>query len=162
MSVTLRPFSEDDIDFATELLQIPEVERWWNTHDAAKVREEMLDDPDAHYLVIARDGEPAGIIGWYEEDDPDYRHAGMDIAVHPSVFGAGVAVEALRQTCRYLIEERGHHRLIIDPNAANERAIACYRKVGFKPVGVMRRYERNLNGEWTDGLLMDLLADELT
>jgi aminoglycoside 6'-N-acetyltransferase len=86
----------------------------------------------------------------------------MDIAVHPSAFGAGVAVEALRQMCRFLIDERGHHRLIIDPNAANDRAIACYRKVGFRPVGVMRRYERNLRGEWTDGLLMDLLADELT
>jgi aminoglycoside 6'-N-acetyltransferase len=160
--VTLRPFTEADIEFAAELLQIPEVERWWNTHDADKVREEMLDDPDATYLVIDRDGEAVGIMGWYEEDDPDYRHAGMDIAVHPSVFGAGVAVEALRQACRFLIEERGHHRVIIDPNAANERAIACYRKVGFKPVGVMRRYERNLHGEWTDGLLMDLLADELT
>jgi aminoglycoside 6'-N-acetyltransferase len=162
MTVTLRPFTEADVAFAAALLQIPEVERWWNRHDEAKVREEMIEDPDAHYSVIERDGEPVGIIGWYEEDDPDYRHAGMDISVHPSVFGAGVAVEALRQTCRFLIEERGHHRLIIDPNAANERAIACYRKVGFRPVGVMRRYERNLHGEWTDGLLMDMLADELT
>jgi aminoglycoside 6'-N-acetyltransferase len=162
VSVTLRPFEEGDVPFATALLQLPEVERWWNTHDAAKVRAEILDDPEAHYSVIEQDGEPVGVIGWYEEDDPDYRHAGMDMAVHPSVFGAGVATEALRQTCRYLIDERGHHRLIIDPNAANERAIAAYRKLGFKPVGVMRRYERDLHGEWTDGLLMDLLADELT
>jgi aminoglycoside 6'-N-acetyltransferase len=40
-------------------------------------------------------------------------------------------------------------------------AIACYRKVGFRPVGVMRRYQRDRSGEWQDGLLMDLLADEL-
>lgn len=33
--------------------------------------------------------------------------------------------------------------------------------VGFRPVGVMRRYERGADGDWHDGLLMDLLADEL-
>jgi aminoglycoside 6'-N-acetyltransferase len=27
---------------------------------------------------------------------------------------------------------------------------------------VMRQYERSPEGEWRDGLLMDLLADELT
>ena len=40
-------------------------------------------------------------------------------------------------------------------------AIRCYAKVGFRPVGVLRRYERGLDGTWHDGLLMDLLADEL-
>ena len=29
-------------------------------------------------------------------------------------------------------------------------------------VGVMRNYERGVDGTWHDGLLMDLLADELT
>ena len=58
--------------------------------------------------------------------------------------------------------DRGHHRLIIDPAVANERAIATYASLGFKPVGVMRRYERGPDGTWHDGLLMDLLADELS
>jgi aminoglycoside 6'-N-acetyltransferase len=44
---------------------------------------------------------------------------------------------------------------------ANTLAIACYRKVGFRDVGVMRRYERDLDGTWHDNLLMDLLAEEL-
>jgi len=42
------------------------------------------------------------------------------------------------------------------------RAIASYRKIGFREVGVMRRYERANDGTWRDSLLMDLLADELT
>ena len=45
--------------------------------------------------------------------------------------------------CAHLIDERGFHRLVIDPEVANEAEIACYRKVGFKPVGVMRRYQRD-------------------
>jgi aminoglycoside 6'-N-acetyltransferase len=61
----------------------------------------------------------------------------------------------------WLIRERGHHRLTIDPAAANEQAIRAYTKVGFRPVGFMRRYQRT-GDDWEDGLLMDLLADELT
>ena len=58
--------------------------------------------------------------------------------------------------------DRGHHRFTIDPAAGNERAIRCYAAVGFKPVGLMREYERVDSGPWHDGLLMDLLAHELT
>jgi RimJ/RimL family protein N-acetyltransferase len=33
---------------------------------------------------------------------------------------------------------------------------------GFRPVGILRRYERDADGVgWHDGLLMDLLAEEL-
>jgi aminoglycoside 6'-N-acetyltransferase len=62
---------------------------------------------------------------------------------------------------RYLVEERGHHRLTIDPAVDNEIAIACYRRVGFRPVGIMRRYERTPDGDWRDGLLMELLVEQL-
>jgi aminoglycoside 6'-N-acetyltransferase len=34
--------------------------------------------------------------------------------------------------------------------------------VGFRPVGIMRQYERGTDGTFHDGLLMDLLRDELT
>jgi len=51
--------------------------------------------------------------------------------------------------------------LTIDPAAANERAIRAYEKVGFKPVGVMREYERGISRQFHDGLLMDMLAGEL-
>ena len=62
---------------------------------------------------------------------------------------------------RFLCEEHGHHRLTIDPAAANHRAIRCYEKVGFRRVGVLRGYERGPDGGFHDGLLMDLLRPEL-
>jgi len=62
---------------------------------------------------------------------------------------------------RRLIEEDGHHRITIDPAADNEHAISAYEKVGFRRVGTMRRYQRMSDGTWIDGLLMELLADEL-
>lgn len=38
----------------------------------------------------------------------------------------------------------------------------AYAKLGFKPVGVLRAYGRDRDGEWRDHLLMDLLAPELS
>jgi aminoglycoside 6'-N-acetyltransferase len=64
---------------------------------------------------------------------------------------------------RYLFEVLGHHRVTIDPAAANAAAIRCYEKVGFRRVGITRRSERSPeSGTWRDGLLMDLLAEDLT
>jgi aminoglycoside 6'-N-acetyltransferase len=60
-----------------------------------------------------------------------------------------------------LIDERGHHRVTIDPATANTAAIRAYQKAGFRPVGVMRGYERDTDGRgWHDGLLMDILAGD--
>jgi aminoglycoside 6'-N-acetyltransferase len=67
----------------------------------------------------------------------------------------------VRVLCEHLIDDRGFHRLVIDPEVENAAAIACYRKVGFRDVGVMRQYSRDRFGAWKDGLLLDLLADEL-
>ena len=64
---------------------------------------------------------------------------------------------------RHLFDDRGHHRLVIDPARANEAAIRCYERVGFRRVGAMRLYERDhVSDEWVDGLLMEMLADELS
>lgn len=75
--------------------------------------------------------------------------------------GRGLGAEALRTVLRHLFDERGHHRATIDPAVENERAIRSYERVGFRPVGVVRRAERAPDGRWRDALLMDLLADEL-
>ena len=146
------------------MLAEPDVATWWPAYDADRVRREYFEEPDGesvHY-AIELDGEFVGFIQSYEEDDPDYRHAGIDISLTTSSHGQGLGSDAVRTLARHLIEHDGHHRLVIDPAAANARAIRCYAKVGFRPVGVMRRYEADGTGGWRDGLLMDLLADELT
>jgi aminoglycoside 6'-N-acetyltransferase len=60
-----------------------------------------------------------------------------------------------------LIEERGHHRIVIDPAASNRAAIRCYEKAGFKAVGVMRAAERDPDGNgWHDSLMMELVVEQ--
>ena len=134
---------------------------WRGGDDLTAAVTEELADPDEHTLVIEAGDRVVGAIQWGEETEPDYRHASIDIYLDPAVHGRGIGTDAVRTLAGFLISDRGHHRLIIDPAADNAAAIRCYSKVGFRPVGIMRNYERGPDGSWHDGLLMDLLADEL-
>ena len=158
--VTLRPVRDDDADALLALLTEPAVAEWWQVWDEARVRE-MMSDREEPALAIEMGGELVGLLLLGEEAYPMYRHASLDIAIATEHQGKGIGTEALRLAIRHLIDERGHHRFTIDPSAANERAIRVYARLGFKPVGVLRKYERHDDGEWHDNLLMDLLADEL-
>jgi aminoglycoside 6'-N-acetyltransferase len=156
-AITLRPLANGD---AAELLRIhktPEVIGWWDAPDEAF----PWDEPESTRLTIEVDGAIAGLIQYWEEPEPKYRHAGIDLFLDPALHGRGIGTEAVRRVVRLLIDERGHHRITIDPAATNAAAIRAYEKVGFKPVGIMRQSERDVEGDgWHDSLLMELLAGE--
>jgi len=153
----LRPLAEGD---EAELLRIhltPEVMRWWDVPEDGF----PWDEPESTRMTIEIDGAVAGLIQYFEEPVPKYRHAGIDLFLDPQVHGRGFGAEAVRRTVRHLIDSLGHHRITIDPAAENIAAIKAYEKVGFRPVGLMRRAERDVGGEgWHDSLLMELLAGE--
>jgi aminoglycoside 6'-N-acetyltransferase len=159
--VRLRPPTAGDIPELARIRGTPEVhQRWRGGDDMVAAVQSDLDEPGTTGYVIEVDGRVVGWIQWAAEDEPDYRHASLDVYVDPAVQGRGVGTDAVRTVCRHLLHDHGHHRLTIDPAADNEAAIRCYAKVGFRPVGVMRCYERGSDGTWHDGLLMDLLVDE--
>ena len=156
----LRPLGEEDVPALVELLAHPEVAAWWGSYDAERVRAD-LDYEDSEMLAVELDGEVIGVVEVTEELEPDYRHVALDIAIRADLHGRGFGRESLRVVIEHLIQERGHHRFTIDPAKENERAIRSYAWLGFRPVGVTRRSERAPDGRWRDGLLMDLLAEEL-
>lgn len=152
------PQPEDAAPLLAHLLT-PEVSRWWHGFDSKRVWDELIvGDDESTKLVIEENGQVAGLIQFSEEDDPDYRHAGIDLFLGPSFQGRGLGEEAIRAVVEHLFNERGHHRLTIDPSADNVRAQRVYEKVGFRRVGTLRDYERGPDGTWHDGLLMELLA----
>lgn len=157
--VVLRRATVADAPAVAAVLADPEVVRWWGPLDRAELGRDLR-RRDSVTFVIELGREAVGMLQYHEELDPMYRHAGIDVALASPWQDRGLGTDALRTLVRYLFEERGHHRLTIDPALANERAIASYRKVGFKPVGVMRGYERGTDGSWHDNLLMDLLRDD--
>jgi aminoglycoside 6'-N-acetyltransferase len=143
-----------------ELLRIratPEVLARWGDPEP----DWPFDDPEIVGHTVLVNGTVRGWIEYSEEPTPMYRHAGIDVFLDPAVHNRGVGRRAVWHIARFLLDSRGHHRLTIDPAADNIPAIRCYASVGFRPVGIMRQYERGPDGSWHDGLLMDLLAGEL-
>ncbi len=154
----LRPGRPEDAERLLRIRNEPGVLRWWGYADIDEIREEFIEVEEG--FVIEADGSVVGAIQYHEENEPMYRHAGMDIFLTNSRQGEGLGTEAMRLLARYLFEERGHHRLTIDPASENAGAIRAYERVGFRAVGIMRKYERGPDGVWHDGLLMDMLEEE--
>lgn len=161
-AVRLRSAREDDLDPLVEMWSQPEVSRWWPDQTRDSIRTTIMGDPDITPLVIEVDGNVAGFLQIWEETDPEYHHAGIDLALHPQFQGRGLGPDAIRMACRWLFAH-GHHRITIDPAANNGRARRAYAKVGFREVGRLRRYQWDpATGDWTDGVLYDLLEEDLT
>jgi aminoglycoside 6'-N-acetyltransferase len=162
--VALRPATVADVPALLAILRTPEVARWWGERVEDDIRQ-AIDDADTTVWVVC-EGEreherPVGMVQAWQEPDPMYRHAGIDISLHPGVHGRGLGTDTIRTVARWLFDACGHHRLTIDPAATNTIAIRCYERVGFRRVGIMREYERGPDGTWHDGLLMDMLHGEL-
>jgi aminoglycoside 6'-N-acetyltransferase len=153
--VTLRPVEPPDLPALLAILEEPEVARWWR-----RAEWERVDELGAVTFAVVVDGAVCGCIQFSEETDPDYFSAAVDIFVGTAAQGRGVGPDAMRTLIAWLVDERGHHRLTVDPAVENARAIRVYEKLGFRRVGVLRRYERVEDGVWRDGLLMELIAGD--
>jgi aminoglycoside 6'-N-acetyltransferase len=157
--VLLRRGRTEDADRLFQIRNEPQAAWRWGSDDIEEeISEQFIEADDA--FIIEIDGEIIGAIQYHEENEPMYRHAGIDIYLTTSRHGQGLGTEAIRVLARYLFEERDHHRLTIDPAADNAAAIRAYEKAGFRRVGIMRKYERGPDGTWHDGLLMDMLEED--
>lgn len=153
--VRLRPLAEPDHDALRAIVAQPEVAAWWGPQD-----DEFPDDePESTRFSIVADGRVVGLVQYGEEPEPDYRHAWIDVFVDPAHHGRGLGTDAVTTLLRHLLDDRGHHRVTIDPALANVPAIRSYEKAGFERVGVMRRSWRDPDGVWRDSLLMEHVRD---
>jgi aminoglycoside 6'-N-acetyltransferase len=154
--MNLRPLAEGHQGELLRIHRTPEVVRWWDEPADGF----PWDEPESTRWTIEVDGRVAGLIQFWEETEPKYRHAGIDLFVDPGLHGQGIGTEAVKRVVRHLIEELGHHRITIDPAADNAAAIRAYEKAGFSRVGVMRLAERDSDGAgWHDALLMELVVE---
>lgn len=160
--VVLRPLRVEDAPRLAELAASPEVARWWPNLTEADLVEKAEGRRDSTAFAVLYEGELVGLVQYYEELDPQYRHAGIDLFIGKPYQDRGLGTDTVRTMAHHLVEKRSHHRLVIDPVAHNARAIRCYEKVGFRRVGVLRDYQRDQDGIWRDAVLLDLLACELS
>jgi len=157
--VMLRRVTAADVPALQRIADTPEVRSWWPEPDDYA---QDLDSAEVPRFAVVHDGAVVGLLQCYENADPEFAYAGMDVFLDPAVHGRGLGTATIWLMARWLVGEGGHHRIVIDPAADNAAAIACYRNVGFRPVGIMREYWHDAgSGRWRDGLLMDALPSDI-
>lgn len=73
--------------------------------------------------------------GWWEdEQDPGVRGIDQFLA-HSEQLGRGLGTEMVRAFVQHLFADPSVTRIQTDPSPENRRAIHCYEKAGFHPVG---------------------------
>ena len=167
MSVAIRRATPGDVEFLVELVTHEDVEPFLAAVRAKEGGELMAEversqeEPDAFgVFVIEVDGVRAGTMR-FERANRRSRIADLGgLAVHPDFRGRRVADEAARLFQRHLLEELGFHRLQLEVYGFNERAMVHAERSGFTREGVRRKaYLRD--GEWVDGVLYGLVAEDL-
>lgn len=167
MSVSIRRGEPGDVDYLLSLVTHPEVAPFLaavraSDRDAiAAAVARSQDEPDAFGLfVVEVDGEPAGTME-FRLSNRRSRIADLGgLALHPDFRGRGVADEAALLLRSHLLDDLGLHRLQLEVYSFNERALAHAERIGFTREGVRRKaYWRH--GEWVDGVLFGLVAEDL-
>jgi RimJ/RimL family protein N-acetyltransferase len=111
-------------------------------------------------MLVELDGERAGAMAWELTNRRSAIVHVSGLAVHPAFRGRRLADEAARLLQRYLIHERGFHRIELEIYGFNERAQRHAERSGFVREGVKRRAYRRGDG-WVDGVLYALVAEDL-
>lgn len=128
-NVTLRPASTHDLELLVTWFADPAFVRWWG--GAPKSREEIAEkyvgSSERRSFIVEDTTGPIGYIqAWPDGEDG----GGIDIVLVRQAQGRGLGVEAIAILARQLRND-GWNRIIVDPLAANDRAIAAFEKAGF-------------------------------
>lgn len=150
--IAFKPIAESDLAMLAVWLAEPHVRQWWGEPDEelALMRSILEEDDGTEGFVVSIDGQSLAYIqswrpanfntGRWLEDAPwiadvPAGSVGVDIFIgRPDMVGRGVGAAIVTAFCRRLFAD-GAPRLIIDPDAANVRAVRAYEKAGFRPYG---------------------------
>ena len=159
--VTLRPLEAADVPRLAEIAAEPEVARWWLGLTEEDLLEKAGADEDGFVFAVELDGELIGLAQAGEEPIPTTAtRASTSSSPPPGTRRASGPTRCARS-------RGGSSRTAATiasrstPRSPTSGRSARYERVGFRRVGVMRRYERGADGDWHDGLLLDLLPEDL-
>lgn len=127
--------------------------------DERKWFESPKEDAQVFFIVRKEDDKLIGTMGLHEINLVN-RRATLGIFIgEKDGRNKGYGTEALRLILDYGFNYLNLNNIKLDVMDFNERAIACYKKCGFKEYG-RRRKCYFLNGKYYDKVEMDILAEE--
>ena len=130
-----------DLDLLLEWQSRPHVREWWDSIEPGD--EEDLKDPRVRRWVVSMSGHPFAYMqdytvhGWENHPffDLPQGSRGVDQFIgEPDLIGKGHGVQFIKERIRQLFEE-GVPIIATDPDPENKRAIAAYKKSGFRKFG---------------------------
>lgn len=159
--LTFRPLTEADFPLLHTWLSRPHVAEWWQpTPTLDELRDEYrpcladaatlpLDAPAGLIPYLAcEDGQPFAFIqayrvmatqadGWWLDETDPYA-LGIDQSIgDPDRIGKGLGTRMIRAFLEVLFADPRATKVQTDPEPTNARAVACYRKAGFRDVGLV-------------------------
>jgi aminoglycoside 6'-N-acetyltransferase len=165
----LRPFTGDDVPLLARWRSDQRVLRWvGGPVDAGEIRAKYVGNPArAHitHAIAERDGEPVGFVQWYPCQAGYLAAAGLtaddgawalDVYLDPERHDAGLGSRLVSLVAAHLAATVAR-RVLIDPEAANARAVRAYEKAGFRVVRPLPSYSVR-EGVRRDNVLLEWRA----
>ncbi len=144
--------SENELPLLYDWVNQPEVVRWWvdvglDWSDFKQKYLGKLSNGIEFPYIVYFDEQPIGYIEYYLANkvgggwwlDQPAGVYGIDVFIGGAeILGKGYGSIFLRKFVDFLIAKPEVKKIIIDPAVDNNRAIRCYEKVGFSPVGQVK------------------------
>jgi len=149
----LRGMEPSDLAVVRGWLAQPHVQRWWpNPQIGLRSIAQHLSEPAIACFILTIDGRDAGYLQVYDPhhapppaaDEQTSGHPyrdqprgtrGIDLFIGEArLIGRGHGSRLIRRILEHLFEE-GISCVVTDPDPANARSIAAFRRVGFRCVG---------------------------
>ena len=168
-SIYLSPRNSEDIEIFTKWLNDFQVTDGLGRsglmvtlNDEKEYLEKIHDNDNKNYYFVIVTLENDEMIGTISLENMNYinRSAELGIFIGDETYrGKGIGEEAIHLILDYGFNYLNLNSIQLTVLTFNERAIACYKKCGFKEVGRLRE-AYYLNGKYYDKILMDILNSE--
>jgi RimJ/RimL family protein N-acetyltransferase len=109
--------------------------------------------------IETKEGLPIGVAQLRETRAEDRKSELSIIIGEKAYWSKGYGTDALMTLLRFGFHEMNLHRVWLTTLEYNERAVACYRKCGFREEGRLRQ-EVFKYGRYWDYIIMGVLRDE--
>lgn len=168
--VELRAYKEEDIEIATKFINDEETKKFlcigvpfpmtkWEEESWVKSRKAGV---DFTYDFAIENLETGKYIGGCSINESDTKNRKCTIGImigDKSCWGKGYGTDALNILIKFIFEELNMEKVKLSVFGFNERAKACYKKVGFKEEGILKK-EIFRNGKYHDEIVMAMFKED--
>lgn len=154
--ITIRNLNQFDKKYLNKWLSNQTILEYYGGRDSSynekTINEKFYVISDKTRRIIEYLGEPIGYLQFYPISNAEYCEYGYS-DTNNNIYGTdqfigedkywnkGIGTVVMKEIIYYLIENMNVNKIILDPHLKNKRAIACYKKCGFKKIKKLPKHE---------------------